>query len=80
MKLASIFTEKKSLYTYINFLNKNTSLKKKKIIIANNTDPDRSDFAGTIQELDQIKRTVILKKGISKEQKKLPKVYQFQKV
>ena len=75
MKLASIFQEKKSYVYLYKFSEQEHKLKeKKRAIIANNTDPDRSDFAGTIQELDQIKRTVILKKGISKEQKKLPKV------
>ena len=42
------------------------------VIIANNTGPERSDYAGKIQELDQIKRTLLLRKGISKEEK-LPK-------
>ena len=75
MKLTSIFQDKKSyVYKYI-FPEQEYKLKeKKRAIIANNTDPDRADYAGTIQELDQIKRTVILRKGISKDQKKLPKI------
>ena len=48
--------------------------KGRSVIIANNSDPDRADYAGKIQELDQIKRTVLLRKGISKEEKRLTKI------
>ena len=34
----------------------------------------RSDYAGKIQELDQIKRSLLLRKGISKEDKQLPRI------
>ena len=44
------------------------------MIIANNTDPDRKDYAGTIQDLDQFQKSLLLRKGISKEEKKLPKI------
>jgi len=74
MKLASQFQDKRSfVYKYI-FPEQEYKLKKgRSVIIANNTDPDRADYAGTIQELDQINRTLVLRKGISKEQKQLPR-------
>ena len=74
MKLASQFQDKRSfVYKYI-FPEQEYKLKKGRgVIIANNNDPDRADYAGTIQELDQINRTLVLRKGISKEQKQLPR-------
>ena len=74
MKLTSVFKDKRSfVYKYI-FPDQEYKLKKgRRVIIANNTDPERSDYAGTIQDLDQIKRTLLLRKGISKEEKKLPR-------
>jgi len=74
MKLASQFQDKRSFeYKYI-FPEQEYKLKKGRgVIIANNNDPDRADYAGTIQELDQINRTLVLRKGISKEQKQLPR-------
>ncbi len=74
MKLASIFQDKKSfVYKYI-FPEQEYKLKEgRKCIIANNTDPERSDYAGKIQELDQINKSLLLRKGISKEEKKLPR-------
>ncbi len=74
MKLLSYFQDKRSLvYKYI-FPDQEYKLKKgRSVIIANNSDPDRADYAGKIQELDQIKRTILLRKGISKEEKRLPK-------
>ena len=75
MKLASVFQDKKSfVYKYI-FPEQEYKLKEgRKCIIANNTDPERSDYAGKIQELNQIDRSLLLRKGISKDEKKLPKV------
>ena len=75
MKLSSYFQDKRSFcYKYI-FADQEYKLKKgRSVIIANNSDPDRADYAGKIQELDQIKRTVLLRKGISKEEKRLPKI------
>ena len=75
MKLASVFQDKKSfVYKYI-FPEQEYKLKEgRKCIIANNTDPERSDYAGKIQELDQINRSLLLRKGITREEKKLPKV------
>ena len=35
---------------------------------------NKSDYAGKIQELDQIKRSLLLRKGVSKEDKQLPKI------
>ncbi len=74
MKLTSIFQDKRSfVYKYI-FPEQEYKLKEgRTCIIANNTDPERSDYAGKIQELDQIKRSLLLRKGISKEEKKLPR-------
>jgi len=74
MKLVSQFQDKRSFeYKYI-FPEQEYKLKKGRgVIIANNNDPDRADYAGTIQELDQINRTLVLRKGISKEQKQLPR-------
>ncbi len=74
MKLVSQFQDKRSfVYKYI-FPEQEYKLKKGRgVIIANNNDPDRADYAGTIQELDQINRTLVLRKGISKEQKQLPR-------
>ena len=61
------------VYKYI-FPEQEYKLKEgRSVIIANNTDPERSDYAGKIQELDQIKRNLLLRKGISREEKKLPK-------
>ena len=75
MKLASVFQDKRSfVYKYI-FPEQEYKLKEgRTCIIANNTDPERSDYAGKIQELDQIKRSLLLRKGISKEDKRLPKI------
>ncbi len=75
MKLVSVFQDKRSLvYKYI-FPEQEYKLKEgRTCIIANNTDPERSDYAGKIQELDQIKRSLLLRKGVSKEDKKLPKI------
>ena len=74
MKLTSVFQDKRSyVYKYI-FPEQEYKLKEgRSVIIANNTDPERSDYAGKIQELDQIKRNLLLRKGISREEKKLPK-------
>ena len=74
MKLVSQFQDKRSIvYTYT-FPEQEYKLKKGRgVIIANNNVPDRADYAGTIKELDQIKRTLVLRKGVSKEQKQLPK-------
>ena len=75
MKLASVFQDKKSFVYKYKFPEQEYKLKEgRKCIIANNTDPDRSDYAGKIQELDQFERSLLLRKGISKEEKKLPKV------
>ena len=75
MKLVSVFQDKRSLvYKYI-FPEQEYKLKEgRTCIIANNTDPERSDYAGKIQELDQIKRSLLLRKGVSKEDKQLPKI------
>ena len=74
MKQVSVFQDKRSLvYKYL-FPDQEHKLKKgRSVIIANNTDPNRSDYAGKIQELDQIKKYLLLRKGISKEEKQLPK-------
>jgi len=74
MKLLSVVQDKKSLvYKYI-FPEQEYKLKKGRgVIIANNSDQERADYAGTIKELDQINRTLVLRKGFSKEQKQLPK-------
>ena len=74
MKQASYFQDKRSfVYKYV-FPEQEYKLKKgRSVIISNNTNPDRSDYAGKIQELDQIKRTLLLRKGISKDEKKLPR-------
>ena len=74
MKLVSQFQDKRSFeYKYI-FPEQEYKLKKgRSVIIANNNDPERADYAGTIQALDQINRTIVLRKGISKEQKQLPR-------
>ncbi len=74
MKLVTQFQDKKSFeYKYI-FPEQEYKLKKgRQVIIANNNDPDRHDQAGTIKELDQINRYVVLRKGISKEKKQLPR-------
>ncbi len=74
MKLVTQFQDKKSFeYKYI-FPEQEYKLKKgRQVIIANNNDPDRDDQAGTIKELDQINRYVVLRKGISKEKKQLPR-------
>ena len=75
MKLVSVFQDKRSLvYKYI-FPEQEYKLKEgRTCIIANNTDPERSDYAGKIQKLDQIKRSLLLRKRISKEDKQLPKI------
>ena len=75
MKLSSYFQDKRSfIYKYI-FPEQEYKLKKgRSVIIANNSDLDRADYAGKIQELDQIKKTVLLRKGISKEEKRLPRI------
>ena len=74
MKLTSVFQDKRSyVYKYI-FPEQEYKLKEgRSVIIANNTDPERSDYAGKIQELDQIKRNLLLRKGISRERKKTSK-------
>jgi len=74
MKLVTQFQDKKSFeYKYI-FPEQEYKLKKgRQVIIANNNDPDRDDQAGTIKDLDQLNRYVVLRKGISKEKKQLPK-------
>ena len=70
MKLASVFQDKKSFVYKYKFPEQEYKLKEgRKCIIANNTDPDRSDYAGKIQELDQFERSLLLRKGISKEEK-----------
>ena len=75
MKLASVFQDKKSYVYKYYFPEQEYKLKEgRKCIIANNTDLERSDYAGKIQELDQLDRSLLLRKGISKEEKKLPKV------
>ena len=75
MKQVSVFQDKRSLcYKYI-FSDQEYKLKKgRSVIIANNTDPNRSDFAGKIQELDQIKQSLILRKGLTREDKQLPRI------
>ena len=75
MKLTSVYQDKNLFcYKYI-FPEQEYKLKKgKRVIIANNTDPDRKDYAGTIQDLDQFQKSLLLRKGISKEEKKLPKI------
>ena len=74
MKQVSVFQDKRSLvYKYL-FPDQEYKLKKgRSVIIANNTDPNRSDYAGKIQELDQIKKYLLLRKGFSREEKQLPK-------
>ena len=74
MKLVSQVQDKRSFcYKYL-FPEQEYKLKKGRgVIIANNNDPNRADYAGTIQELDQINRTLVLRKGISREQKQLPR-------
>ena len=70
MKLASVFQDKKSFVYKYKFPEQEYKLKEgRKCIIANNTDPDRSDYAGKIQELDQFERSLLLRKGISKKEK-----------
>mgnify|MGYP001502310980 CR=1 FL=1 len=53
LKLTSYFQDKRSfVYKYI-FPEQEYKLKKgRSVIIANNSDPDRADYAGKIQELD----------------------------
>ena len=53
MKLVSQFQDKRSFeYKYI-FPEQEYKLKKgRSVIIANNNDPERADYAGTIQALD----------------------------
>ena len=60
MKQVSVFQDKRSLvYKYL-FPDQEYKLKKgRSVIIANNTDPNRSDYAGKIQELDQIKQIFV---------------------
>ena len=74
MKLVSQIQDRRSFeYKYI-LPEQEYKLKKgRSVIIANNNDPERSDYAGKIKELDHINRTLILRKGISKEAKQLPK-------
>ena len=74
MKLVSQFLDKRSIeYKYL-FPAQEYKLKKgRSVIIANNNDPDRADSAGTIKELDQVNRSLVLRKGISKEKKTTPK-------
>ena len=74
MKLVSQFQDKRSFEYKFLFPPQEYKLKKGDgVIIANNNDPDRDDSAGTIKELDQVNRSVVLRKGISKEKKQLPK-------
>ena len=75
MKQVSYFQDKKSfVYKYI-FPEQEFKLKKgRSVIIANNTDPNRADYAGKIQELDHINKSLLLRKGISKDQNKLPRI------
>ena len=74
MKLVAQFQDKRSIeYKYL-FPEQEYKLKKgRSVIIANNNDPDRADHAGTIKELDQINRSLVLRKGFSKEKKQLPR-------
>ena len=76
MKLVSVFQDKRSLvYKYI-FPEQEYKLKEgRTCIIANNTDPERSDYAGKIQELDQIKRSLLLRKGSPKRTSNYQKFY-----
>jgi len=63
-----------NIYKYV-FPTQEHKLKKgKRVIIANNVDLERTDDAGKIEELDQIKRIIILRKGISKNGQTLPKI------
>ncbi len=74
MKLISQFQDKRSIEYKFLFPEQEYKLKKgRSVIIANNNDPDRSDHAGTIKELDQINRSLVLRKGFSKEKKQLPR-------
>ena len=74
MKLVAQFQDQRSIeYKYL-FPEQEYKLKKgRSVIIANNNDPDRSDHAGTIIELDQINRSLVLRKGFSKQKKQLPR-------
>ncbi len=74
MKLVSQLQDKRSFEFKFLFPPQEYKLKKgDRVIIANNNDPDRDDSAGTIKELDQVNRSVVLRKGISKEKKQLPR-------
>ena len=68
MKLVAQFEDKRSIEYKFLFPDQEYKLKKgRSVIIANNNDPDRSDHAGTIKELDQINRSLVLRKGFSKK-------------
>ena len=74
MKLVSQFQNKRSFEYKFLFPPQEYKLKKGDgVIIANNNETDRDDSAGTIKELDQVNRSVVLRKGISKEKKQLPR-------
>ena len=76
MKLVSQFQDKRSFEYKFLFPPQEYKLKKGDgVIIANNNDPDRDDSAGTIKELDQVNRSVVLRKGISKEKNNFQKLY-----
>ena len=80
MKLVSQFQDKKSFEYKFLFPPQEYKLKKgDDSIIANNIDPERDDRAGTIQVLDQINRFLVLRKGISREKKQLPKTLSIAK-
>ena len=79
MKLISSYKDpaprrRSIIYKYI-YPDQEFKLKKgKQVSIANNVELDRSDAAGKIEELDPIKKIVVLRKGISKNDKALPNI------
>jgi len=79
MKLTSSYKDpaprrRSMIYKYV-YPDQEFKLKKgKQVSIANNVELDRSDAAGKIEELDPIKKIVVLRKGISKNDKALPNI------
>ncbi len=79
MKLISSYKDptprrRSIIYKYM-YPDQEFKLKKgKQVSIANNVELDRSDAAGKIEELDPIKKIVVLRKGISKNDKSLPNI------
>ena len=79
MKLVSSYKDptpkKRSMIYKYAFPDQEYKLKKGTVVtIANNVDLERPDAAGTIEDLDQIKKIVILRKGISKNGLTLPNI------